>query len=383
MPNDALRGLELRSLVTEDGRLELSLQEVDAPEPGPDQVVVRVEAAPIHPSDIGLLLGPADLGALATGGSADRPVVTAPIPPERRARLALRVGQSVPVGNEGAGVVVRAGGDALHMLGKTVAIVGGGMYTQYRTLDATDCVILPPGVTPAEGAACFVNPMTALSLVETARMEGYKGLIHTAAASVLGQMLVRICQADGVPLVNVVRSSAQVELLRGLGAEHVVDSSSPEFMRDLTEAISATGALVAFDAVGGGELPNQLLTAMDAAISRDVTGYSRYGVATHKQVYIYGGLDPRPTVIDRTFGLYFGVSGFMLGSFLQRIGPDRARLQARIVAELATTFASRYVAEVSLAEALSPEVITAYAKRATGEKYLINPSKRAGRASLI
>jgi len=370
-----LRGLELRSLMTADGRLELSLQDVDLAAPGADQVVVRMEGTPIHPSDLGLLLGPADLGTIVASGSADRPTVSATLPPERMAHLGLRIGQSLAVGNEGAGTVIAAGADAQAMLGKTVALVGGGMYTQYRLMTASECVVLPDGVGAAAGAACFVNPMTALSLVETMRMEGHKALIHTAAASVLGQMLVRICAADGIPLVNVVRSPQQVALLCGLGAAHVVDSSSPSFMHDLVDAIAATGAMVAFDAVGGGDLPNQLLAAMETAINRDVAAYSRYGNTTHKQVYIYGGLDPRPTVIDRSYGLYFGVAGFMLGAFFQKIGADRQRLQNRILAELGTTFASHYAAEISLAEALSPEVIAAYAKRATGEKYLINPAK--------
>lgn len=373
--SSALRGLELRTLVTADGRLELSLQEAHVPDPGPNQVIVRVEGAPIHPSDIGLLLGPADLSTLALTGSAERPVVSAAIPPERRDRVTLRVGQSLPAGTEGAGAVVRAGAGAEGMVGMTVTVAGGAMYAQYRLLNAADCVVLPPGISTAEGAACFVNPMTALSLVETLRMEGHKAMIHTAAASVLGQMLVRICAADGIPLVNVVRSPQQAALLRGLGAAYVVDSSSIGFPDDLANAIAETGATIAFDAVGGGDLVNSLLIGMETAINRKVTTYSRYGNTTHKQVYIYGGLDSRPTVIDRSYGLYFGVSGFMLGSFLQKIGAGRARLQDRIVSELRTTFASSYVAEVSLAEALSPEVITAYARRATGEKYLINPAK--------
>lgn len=373
--SSALRGLELRTLVTADGRLELSLQEADVPEPGPNQVVMRVEGAPIHPSDIGLLLGPADLTTLVRTGSADRPVVSAAIPPERRERVALRVGQSLPAGTEGAGTVVKAGAGVEGMVGMTVTVAGGAMYAQYRLLNAADCVVLPPGTSAADGAACFVNPMTALSLVETLRMEGHKAMIHTAAASVLGQMLVRICAADGIPLVNVVRSPQQAALLRSLGAAYVVDSSSIGFAEDLANAIAETGATIAFDAVGGGDLVNSLLIGMDTAINRKVTTYSRYGNTTHKQVYIYGGLDSRPTVIDRSYGLYFGVSGFMLGPFLQKIGAGRARLQDRIVSELGTTFASSYVAEVSLAEALSPEVITAYARRATGEKYLINPAK--------
>lgn len=373
--SSALRGLELRTLVTADGRLELSLQDVDIAEPGPDQLVVRVEGAPIHPSDIGLLLGPSDLSTLTQTGSPGRPVVSALIPPEQRDRVALRVGQSLPAGTEGSGAVIKAGSNVASMVGRTVAVAGSGMYAQYRLLNAAECVVLPPGTTAAEGAACFVNPMTALSLVETMRMEGHQAMIHTAAASVLGQMLVRICAADGIPLVNVVRNPQQVALLRDLGATYVVDSSSSDFARELADAIAETGAMIAFDAVGGGELVNSLLAAMETAINRKVTTYSRYGNATHKQVYIYGGLDGRPTVIDRSYGLYFSVSGFMLGPFLQKIGAGRARLQDRIVSELGTTFASRYVAEVSLAEALDPEVIAAFARRATGEKYLINPAK--------
>ncbi|NWG53206.1 MAG: NADH oxidase [Hydrogenophilaceae bacterium] len=370
-----LRGVQLLSKVGADQRLQVWLQDVDVSAPGPDQVVVRMEGAPIHPSDLGLLFGPADLTTLSSGGSRERPVISADIPSHRMAAVTLRLDQALPVGNEGAGVVVRAGANAHALLGKTVAVAGGAMYAQYRLIDASDCLVLPSGMSAAVGAACFVNPLTALSLVETMRMEGYKALVHTAAASTLGQMLNRICIADGVPLVNIVRSAEQAALLRSQGARYVVDSSTQDFMPALTQAIAETRALVAFDAVGGGRLASQILSAMEAALNRDAAAYSRYGSTTHKQVYIYGGLDPGPTLLDRSYGLYFGVDGFMLGAFLQKIGADRQRLQARIVRELETTFAIQYAGEISLAEALTPDVIAAYTRRATGAKYLINPSK--------
>lgn len=370
------KGLQLRSLIKSSGELELSLAEVDIPTPGPDEVVIRVEASPLNPSDLGLLIGPADLGSARAGGSAERPVITATVPERFMRAVAARVDQSMPVGNEGAGVVVAAGSAAQHLMGKTVAALGGSMYAQYRLAKVAECLVLPDGVTPAQGASAFVNPLTALAMVETMRMEGHKALVHTAAASNLGQMLNKICLADGVELVNIVRRPEQAELLRGLGARHIVDQSSPNFLADLIEAVAETGATLAFDAVGGGRLAGQILTAMEQAANRTAEAYSRYGSNTYKQVYIYGGLDTGPTELNRAFGFAWGLGGFLLTPFLAKIGAERAQqLRQRVADEITTTFASHYTAEIGLAEALQLDTLAAYNKKATGEKYLINPNK--------
>jgi len=371
-------GLQLRSLVKKEGVLELSLVTVDVPEPKPEEVIVRVDASPINPSDQGLLFGNADLSTAKVSGTAASPVVTATVPAAAFKMLAGRVDQSMPVGNEAAGVVVRAGTSpgAQGLLGKTVAIVGGGMYTQYRCIKAAQCLVLPPGTTPAEGASWFVNPLTALGMVATMRAEGHTALVHTAAASNLGQMLNRICREDGVPLVNIVRKTEHVALLKGLGASHVCNSSAPSFADDLIEALAATGATIAFDAVGGGKLAGQILTAMEAAINRTAKEYSRYGSATHKQVYIYGGLDRGPTEFTRTFGQYWSMGGWLLTPFLQKIGFEAAqKLRERVDAEIKTTFASTYTKRITLAEALRLQEIAIYSKQATGEKYLIEPNR--------
>jgi NADPH2:quinone reductase len=292
--------------------------------------------------------------------------------------MAGRLDQSMPVGNEGAGVVVEAGSSAAAqaLLGKTVAIFGGAMYSQYRCMSAGQCLVLPEGTTAAEGASCFINPLTSLGMVETMRREGHTALVHTAAASNLGQMLNRICIQDKIGLVNIVRTQQQQDVLTAIGARHVCNSSAPTFVQDLTEAVFATGATLAFDAVGGGKLAGQILTCMEAALNRSATEYSRYGSTTHKQVYVYGALDTSPTVLNRNFGFAWGVGGWLLWPFLQKIGPAAAqKLRERVVAELKTTFASHYTKEVSLAEALRLEAIAAYGRRATGEKYLINPNK--------
>ncbi len=294
------------------------------------------------------------------------------------AALAGRLGQSLPVGNEGAGVVIQAGDApaAQALLGKTVAMHGGAMYAQYRCIKASECLVLPPGTTAAAGASCFVNPLTALGMVETMRLEGHTALVHTAAASNLGQMLVKLCLKDNVGLVNIVRRPEQVEILKGLGARYVCDSSAPRFMDDLVEALAETGATLAFDAIGGGRLAGQILTAMEMALTRTAQGYSRYGSTTHKQVYIYGGLDRGPTEFNRTFGMAWGIGGWLLTPFLQKVGADAAQaLKERVAAEITTTFASTYTKEISLVEALQLEEIAGYAKLATGEKYLINPNK--------
>jgi len=373
-------GLQLRSLVTEDGRLELSLVSVPVPAPGVDEVLVRVEAAPINPSDLGLLLAGADVGTAVVSGSEDRPVLTAEIAAGVMKTLGGRVGVSLPVGNEGAGLVVAAGdGEAAQaLLGHTVAGLGGAMYAQYRTLPAEQCLELLPGTTAAQGASAFVNPLTALGMVETMRREGHTALVHTAAASNLGQMLNRLCLAEGVPLVCVVRRPEQEELLRAAGATHVCDSSSPSLMANLIEAIAATSATLGFDATGGGTLASQILTAMEAAASAGASEYSRYGSTTHKQVYLYGSLDRGPTELRRNFGMAWGIGGWLVTPFLQKIGPEAAAaLRQRVAAELTTTFASAYAHEVSLAAVLQPEVVAGYAKQATGEKYLITPNQAA------
>lgn len=369
--------LQLRSLITAGGELQLSLRQAKTPEPAADEVVVRVLASPINPSDLGLLLGPADMSTAKAGGTADSPTLTAKIAPELMKGVAPRIDQAMVVGNEGAGVVVKAGADVQKLVGKTVAALGGGMYAQYRVVKAAACLPLPEGTTPAEGASCFVNPLTALSMVETMRRENHTALVHTAAASNLGQMLNKICLKDGVPLVNIVRSTEQAETLRALGAKYICDSTSPKFMEELTDAVAATGATLAFDAISGGKLANQILIAMEAAINRKITTYNRYGSPVHKQVYTYGVLDTRPIEIDRSnVGMAWGVGGWLLTYFLEKIGPQAThKLRERIVAELKTTFASHYTAEISLIEALQPEVIQAYNRRATGEKYLINPNK--------
>lgn len=370
-------GLQLRSLVTKAGQLQLSLEETDVPPPGDNEVVVQVGAAPINPSDLGLLLGMADLSSAIQGGTAERPTITADIPAGPLATLGGRLDESMPVGNEGGGVVIAAGSgeEAQALLGKTVGVLGGAMYSEYRTLNVHQCLQMHDGVTAIEAASCFVNPLTALGMVETMRMEGYSGLVHTAAASNLGQMLQKICLADDVPLVNVVRKPEQAKLLRDIGASYVCDSSQDSFTQDLTDAIAATGAYLAFDATGGGELASQILTAMEAAAVATASEYSRYGSTQHKQVYIYGGLDRSPTQLRRAFGMAWGIGGWLLTPFLQKAGREKSQaLRQRVADEVRTTFASSYAGEISLAGALQLETLQTYAQQATGQKYLINPS---------
>jgi NADPH:quinone reductase-like Zn-dependent oxidoreductase len=371
-------GLQLRSLIRKNGELELSLAEVALPEPGPDEVVVKVEATPINPSDLGLLLGPADMATAKSAGSGNGIKVTAKVAEASLPVLTARLDQAMPVGNEGAGTVIKAGSSeaAQALLGKTVSMVGGAMYAQYRLLKATGCQPLPAGTTAAEGASWFVNPLTALGMTETMKREGHKALVHTAAASNLGQMLNKICNEDGIGLVNIVRSPDQAKLLRGIGAKHVVDSSAASFTDDLTQALVETGATIAFDAIGGGKLASQILTGMEVALNKTAKEFSRYGSTTHKQVYIYGSLNTGPVELLRNYGMAWGVGGWLLTPFLQKIGrPEQVRLRERVVNSLKTTFASHYTRVVSLPEALELKNIATYNKRATGEKFLINPNK--------
>ena len=378
MSNDKTgMALQLRSLVRRSGELELSLVEVAVPDPAPDEVLVRIEASPINPSDIGLLFGAADMSTAKVSGTEASPIVTASVPARLMQSMAGRLDDSMPVGNEGAGVVVNAGSSAAAqaLLGRTVAVIGGAMYAQVRCVKAAQCLVLHEGTTPAEGASCFVNPLTALGMVETMRREGHSALVHTAAASNLGQMLNKICMQDKISLVNIVRKPEQEDVLRALGATHVCCTGSPTFMQELTQALVATGATIAFDATGGGKLAGQILSCMEAALNQTAKEYSRYGSTTHKQVYIYGRLDTNPTEFINNFGMAWGMGGWLLFPFLQKIGSAAAqKLRERVAAELKTTFASSYAKEVSLAEALQLDAIAVYGKRATGEKYLINPN---------
>lgn len=371
--SDYSKGLQLQSTIRADGTLRLALETVPTPQPDTAEVVVRMEASPINPSDLGLLFGGADM----TTARLEEGAVIADVPEPALRAMAARVDHPMPVGNEGAGVVVAAGDSeiAQSLMGKTVAILGGAMYSQFRVIKAKQCLLLPEGTTPAEGASCFVNPLTALGMTETMKREGHTALIHTAAASNLGQMLQKVCLADGIDLVNIVRKPEQAEILKGIGAQYVCNSSEPDFMAQLIDALAETGATIAFDATGGGRLASQILTAIEAAQMRNAKEFSGYGSTTYKQVYIYGGLDRSPTELTRGFGMAWGVGGWLLTPFLQKIGFEEAqKLRERVAREVKTTFASSYAAEVSLQEALTLEAIGTYGKQATGRKYLINPS---------
>ena len=374
------QALELHSLVTSQGTLELSLEDVAVPAPAENEVLVRVEASPINPSDLGVLIAGADMSTATVTGTAERPVVSATLGDGALQALSARVDKPLPVGNEGAGTVVAAGASpaAQALLGKTVGIAGGAMYSQYRAVDVSACLVLPDGVTAKDGASSFVNPLTALGMVETMRREGHSALVHTAAASNLGQMLVKLCEKDGVPLVNIVRKPDQEELLRSLGAIYVCNSESPSFSADLIEALKVTSATIAFDATGGGTLASQILSGMEEAASANAAEYSRYGSSVHKQVYIYGGLDTSPTILTRNYGMAWGIGGWLLTPFLASIDAETfARLRARVAAEIKTTFASSYTREVSLSGMLKPDAFHAYVKRATGEKFLVTPQASA------
>jgi len=367
-------GREMRSTIDQNGTLVLSLDQVELAEPGDDEVIVRVEATPINPSDIGLLLGPADLAHIEAAGG---PRLTLTVPPARLAAVAGRIGQSLPVGNEGAGTVVAAGRNAAALQGKRVGMYGGAMYADYRKIGISDVIPLPEGASAADGASMFINPLTALGFVETARREGHKAIVHTPAASNLGQMLQRICLADGIPLVNIVRSEEQAALLRGIGATHVLNSKDEDFASRLTDAIAETGATIAFDAIGGGKLGSDILLAMERAAARRPGAYSRYGSTVFKQLYIYGSLDTGPTLLDRAaLGYAWSVSAWLLFHYLPKAGPETVqRLRQRVARELTTTFASRYTRTIGLADVLQPEVLRAFDRKATGEKFLIDPSR--------
>ena len=371
---------EIRSKVTSEGNIEISIATVAKPVPSDDEVLIRVEAAPINPSDLGLLLSfGADLSTINVTGSGDETVTSMKIHPGLMGAMKPRLDQSMQVGNEGSGVVVDAGVNAKDLIGKTVGLAGGSMYSQYRCVPATSCLVMEDGTTSQEAASSFVNPLTALSFIETMKMENHTAIVHTAAASNLGQMLVKICKDDSVPLVNIVRKSEQVEVLKNLGAEHICNTSDPDFMDQLVAALVATGATLGFDATGGGnngELPGQILAAMEIAANKTAKEYSRYGSDTYKQVYIYGGLDQSPTILKRAFGMSWGLGGWLLTPMIGKVGMEKfLAMRQRVAKEIKTTFASSYAQEVSFEEMLQPEIIKSYAKQATGKKYLVTPQK--------
>ena len=370
--------LQMFSTLTAEGELRLELKEQPMPIPGENEVLIRIEATPINPSDHGVMFGWASMASASSSGSGAGTVLSAPVSEQGMAVMKARIGQSLAVGNEGAGTVVATGTSELakSLDGKVVAAMGGGMYGQYRCVDASVCLPLLEGHTAKDGASSFVNPLTALCMIETMNLEGHTALVHTAAASNLGQMLNRICLDGGVDLVNIVRKDEQETLLREMGAKYVCNSSKDSFMADLTDAIHATGATLAFDATGGGTLASTILSAMEAAAARTPGAYSIYGSVKHKQVYLYGGLDTSPTTLNRGYGMAWGVGGWLLPNFLARVGQEVAtRLRTRVATEMKTTFASHYTNEISLAEALDADIVAQYNSKSTGKKFLVCPQK--------
>ena len=372
---------EIRSMVTSEGSIEISIARVEKPKPLENEVLVKVEASPINPSDLGLLISfAADLDSLSISGSGNNTVAKMKIHPGLMKAMKSRVGQSMQVGNEGGGIIEDAGSNAKELIGKTVGAAGGAMYSQYRCIPANSCLVMDEKTTSVEAASSFVNPLTVLAFIETMKMENHSGIVNTAAASNLGQMLLRLCKDDSIPLVNIVRKSEQVEKLKNMGADYICNTSDPSFMKDLIAALIATGATLGFDATGGGndgKLPGQILSAMEIAANKTTKEYSRYGSDTYKQVYIYGGLDQSPTILNRSFGMQWGLGGWLLMPMIKRIGMERfQQMRERVAKEIKTTFASQYTQEISFEEMLQPEMLKNYAKQATGEKYLVAPHKK-------
>lgn len=365
------------STIDSDGRVEIRLADLQLSAPGDDQVIIKVEAAPINPSDLMPLLAGADPADADFGGLPNDPVVVAPLPDEARALAAGRIGHSMPVGLEGAGTVIAAGENGASLLGKRVAFLSMSMgsLAHYCMVAVNDCMPLPDDVSFDEGADLFCNPMTAVAMVETLYQTGQKAMIHTAAASNLGQMLAKVCAEDGIPLVNVVRRREQVELLRSIGATHVCNSSVPTFAEDLAQAVSETGATMAFDAIGGGAMASALLAAMEKAAAGRMPSFSPYGSAEMKRVYLYGHLDPSATILPRAgYGMLWSVEGWAMPPILERAGRERTlELTQRVARNLKTTFASGYGMRLSLAEALQRDAMLAYCSQATGQKCLVTP----------
>jgi NADPH2:quinone reductase len=368
--------LKMMTLVKPEGELEVYLDRQSLPEPKPHEVLVKVLATPINPSDLALIVGGADMSTAKAGERGGLPSFTASIPEAGMRAMQGRIGDALPIGNEGCGLVVKAGEapEAQALLGKMVAMLGGEIYAEYRCLPGQMCMELPDGTDPKDGASCFVNPLTSLAFTEVAKAEGHSAIVHTAAASNLGQMLVKICAKDGIPLVNIVRSAEQVELLKSLGSQYVINSKDADFHDQLVAALTETGATIGFDAIGGGKQAGHILTAMEVAAAKRMTTYSRYGSDTFKQMYIYGALDLGPTQFSRSFGFSWSISGFLLTPFMAKAGPEVVgRMRKRVADELTTTFKSHYSNEISLVDALNLDVVHAYNAKRTGTKYLIKP----------
>jgi len=369
--------IQIQSAAQNDEVLDVRIVDTGMPTLRDSDVLVRIEAAPINPSDLGLLFGPADMDNAQYSSDPGSPSIKAPIPSHLMSGIEGRIGENLPVGNEGAGIVVSAGEseEAQALIGKVVGFSGGGAYSEYKAVRANQCIAMPDGTSPAQSASCFVNPMTVLGFVGTMRREGHSAIVHTAAASNLGQMLQKVAIEESFDLVNIVRSKEQEDILRNIGATFVCNSSSETFLSELTEALVTTGATLGFDATGGGRLASDILACMErAAVSQDAS-FSRYGSTVHKQVYIYGGLDRNVTTLNRSFGMAWGIGGWLLTPYIQIAGAEELqKMRERVSSSITTTFASSYTREVSLTEALSKAAVDEYRKQATGQKFLINPS---------
>lgn len=354
-----------------DGKLTVEVAETEVAQPTGNQVLVKMEAAPINPSDLAILTGMADL----ENGEYSPGKFVADMPEPFYSAQKARHGQRLPVGNEGAGTVVAAGEEeyAQSLIGQRVACVPGKAYSQYCLADAFLCMPLGD-VASEDGASAFVNPMTALGFVETAKMEEQGAIIHTAAASNLGQMLVKICQEDDMPLVNIVRKAEHVELLKGLGATHIVNSSDDDFADQLRGAIDATGAYCGFDPIGGGDMVDVCFKAMEQVAASKMSEYSRYGSEQAKKMYIYGRLDFGPTILTPSYGFGWTLSGWLLTPFLQNAGTETVlAMRDRVLNGLTSTFASSYKRKVTLEEMLTRDAVLDYRLMKTGEKYLVTP----------
>lgn len=377
MSGEGLTGVSLVSTISYEGSLRIELRQVPVAPPAADEVVIRVQACPVNPSDMSLMLGPVDADTLRVDRVSGRNVITGSIPADRLPALKRRWDQPVAIGNEGAGTVVAAGSGVSHLKGvKCAAFPMSGMFATYRVVNAADLIALPDDLEPEEAAAMFVNPLTVLAMLETLQREGHSAIVHSAAASNLGQMLVRMCGVEKIPLVNIVRHEEQVGLLRALGAQWVVSSSSPEFDRELFEAIEATGATLLFDAVGGGGLTDRVLRTMEAVGEKNLSAFSRYGSKQPKQAYVYSNLDPGPTQLSRAYGMSWNVSPFSLPFILEKLGRDvRARMQERVLQDIRSTFLSRYTGTIGLEQLLDLEMVRKITRRATASKYLLDPSR--------